>query len=94
MRLREPHDLLGAEMNITIKEVTDTRNSTCDGTVVQCPRCASDSTHLKGIVSFGDYDHRREAVELQFECENGGHRFSVFYRQHKGQTYMEIVSNA
>ncbi|MHB8486259.1 MAG: hypothetical protein ACYDCM_11115 [Candidatus Acidiferrales bacterium] len=80
-------------MNITIKEVTDTRNSTSNGTLVKCPKCGCDSTHLKGIVSFGDYDNRREAVELQFECESGD-AFSVFYRQHKGETHTEIASNA
>jgi hypothetical protein len=81
-------------MNITIKEVTDTGNPISNGTLVKCPKCGADSphsTHLKGIVSFGDYDHRREAVELQFECQSGGHKFSVFYRQHKGDTFVEIV---
>jgi hypothetical protein len=80
-------------MNITIKEVTDTRQSTFNGTLVPCPKCGCDCTHLRGITSFGDYDHRREAVELHFECESG-HKFSVFFRQHKGETRMETVSNA
>jgi hypothetical protein len=81
----------GKKMNITIKEVTDTRDSTFNGTLLSCPKCRCEKTHLTGITSFGDYDHRREAVELQFKCEDAHHEFSVFYRQHKGETHTEIV---
>ena len=57
-------------------------------TLLVCPKCRFEYTHLREVETHHDSKDNQLCVRLHFECEEF-HRFSYNFRQHKGYTIIE-----